>query len=141
MLVGFGLLFALALRRLPAPPLLGLLAPLLVLAAEIAAQRSFRAYDLSEVAREAKRDESAGIAFLGSYLGEITFLARLDRPVTTMRDMADAPAWGAAHPGGILIVRSRDGSGPPGWTAVHHQAYRGGAIELWQAPPEAAPSP
>ncbi|MCX7303549.1 MAG: hypothetical protein NTV73_04295 [Hyphomicrobiales bacterium] len=65
----------------------------------------FSHYDLAPVARFLDRNRQADLAFVGSYQGELTFLARLERPLEIV-DRTKISEWLRQHPNGYLIARA-----------------------------------
>jgi 4-amino-4-deoxy-L-arabinose transferase-like glycosyltransferase len=133
-LIALAGLAAIASRRGAALLVLALFAPLMLLLIETAGQTAFRAYALSDLAGIARQHEAGGIAVVDQYLGEITFLGRLQRPVDVLPSPKDAAAWAAAHPLGVIVAPvSKRRDGPP-WAPIYLQPYRSGEIGVWQAP-------
>ncbi len=92
-------------------------------------------YDLRPAAAALSRAAAEGrpIAYAGRYDGELSWLARLGRPVASLDATAILP-WAAAHPEGVLIVVHRRGAGNAvGAPALHRQRYRGRELSLWSA--------
>jgi hypothetical protein len=87
-------------------------------------------FDVRPVAERLGAWERQGraIANYGTYHGQFNFAGRLRRPVAEIGD-AEAPAWMAAHPGGI-IVSYRD-SEPKDATPLFSAPYRGGVVVVW----------
>lgn len=74
----------------------------------IGAPRLASRYALSEAADHVSQAQADGraVAFVGKYQGEFGFLGRLTAPIAELRP-ADATAWAATHPDGLLVVRSK----------------------------------
>jgi len=92
-------------------------------------------YDLRPAAAIVARAEAEGrpVAFVGRYDGEITWLARLRRPVKAL-DASTMLRWAETRPGGILIVVHRRGAGESvGAPVLHRQQFRGRDLSLWPA--------
>lgn len=104
--------------------------------AEVAGRSALQAYDLAAIARLAKTYEAGGIASLGKYRGEISFLGRLEQPVAVLGDAAEARFWAASHPGGMILEHGGASLAGPGLREVFRQPYRGGEAALWAAAPQ-----
>lgn len=65
-------------------------------------------YDLLDAGTFVGAQQRAGrpIAYVGRYQGEFSFHGRLTNPVTALA-ANDAAAWAAAHPDGLIVVRSK----------------------------------
>jgi 4-amino-4-deoxy-L-arabinose transferase-like glycosyltransferase len=72
--------------------------------------------------------EGRAIANYGTYHGQFHFAGRLLRPMTEIGD-AQAEAWMAAHPDGIIV--SYQDSVPTGATPLFSTPYRGGLVTAW----------
>lgn len=128
------LMLLLARRTGPsAMPSRAALGTLAVLVLVLAAGRIFLLprYDL----RPAATLLSGGVpvAFVGRYEGEVSWLARLRRPVVSL-DAKTLPGWAEANPDGLLVVPHRRGAAeavaaPP----LHRQRYRNRELSIWPA--------
>jgi len=118
------------------PLLMMALLPAAVLVTAETGVRSLRlAYDLHPIAARAAAREAGGLAFLGEYHGQLTFLGRLTAPVTELADGAAATAWLDANPGGSLIEVTGHHAPFLAWAPLFAQPYRGRTIGLWEARP------
>ncbi|MEW9834889.1 ArnT family glycosyltransferase [Mesorhizobium marinum] len=66
----------------------------------------FYRYDLSSVAACVAANSDAELAFAGRYQGELTFLSRLEKPLTIVEPSAK-DEWLQTHPDGYLIANMR----------------------------------
>jgi hypothetical protein len=71
----------------------------------VAARTTFYRYDLAPVAKFVVRNSQAEFAFAGRYQGELTFLARLTKPLTIV-NQSELKEWMEAHPSGYLITKA-----------------------------------
>lgn len=87
-------------------------------------------YDSAPMAEIIAPHDAAGIAIIdGRYNGEFSFAARLRQPVNTIADLAEAEAWLASHPQGVLIG---DLDRPhPATPPVHSLVHRGETFGVW----------
>jgi len=76
---------------------------LFVVGQAIASFTVFDRLDLTPLAALVRAKNDAPWAFVGEYEGEVTFLARLERPITPVGDV-DLAAWLAANPTGYAIL-------------------------------------
>lgn len=105
------LALALGLSRLPSRlAAWSVVAPVTVLALLVAtAPWLWRTQDAGPAGRLLKGGEAAGLAFVGSgYQGQFTWAGRLSRPLDALAGEAEAEAWAAAHPGGLLVSLDAD---------------------------------
>ena len=72
--------------------------------------------------------EGRAIAHYGTYHGQFHFAGRLQRPIAEIGD-ADAVAWMASHPNGIVVTYQE--AKPLGGMALFAAAYRGGWATVW----------
>ncbi len=92
-------------------------------------------YDAHRIARLIASHDQAGVALLKQgYHGEFTFAARLANPILEIEELAEALAWLAATPDGILIARLDKDAYPemPPTTEVN---YRNRPYGIWISPP------
>lgn len=73
-----------------------------VAAQMVASFTFFERLDLAPLANMVRQNSAADWAFVGEYEGEVTFLARLERPIKPIGEEAVAD-WLAAHPAGYAI--------------------------------------
>lgn len=72
-----------------------------------------RVYSPDPMATLLAPHDSGGVAIAGSaYHGEFSFAARLTRPVVELANRAEAEAWLAANPDGVVIARADRDDGP-----------------------------
>jgi len=100
-----------------------------VVAAHLAfAARAVPAYDVRARARVVGEAMRSGrpVASVGRHDGQLTFAARLDRPLAVVAP-ADAAAWLARHPDGLLVRRGRGArtGAPRGAARGAADGYRG----------------
>lgn len=88
-------------------------------------------YDLRPLAELLGRHQDDGVAFGGSYHGELGFLGRLREPVAVPRAGARA-AWLEANPRGRLVMKFRDRPADPPWPPLIAKPYRGRALGVWR---------
>lgn len=104
----------------------------------------YRFYDLQPVADAVQPYKGGPMAFVNKYLGEIGFLARLERPLEVVRTK-DLKNWFNQHANGTAIVRARTPIQSPEFAVVHTQVFRTGwhfsVIRLKQAAGPARNSP
>ncbi len=89
-------------------------------------------YDLRPLAEFLGRNQDDGIAFGGSYHGELGFLGRLREPVAVLR-AGERAAWFEANPRGRLVMKFRDRPADPPWPPLSAKPYRGRTLGLWRA--------
>lgn len=70
----------------------------------IASKTAFRRYDLTPLADYVRQRQDVPWAFSGDYQAQITFLARLTKPLAVIDDDSEAE-WSARHPDGYVIER------------------------------------
>ena len=70
----------------------------------IAWKTAFRRYDLTPLAEFVRQRQDVPWAFSGDYQAQITFLARLTKPLDVIDDAGEAE-WSALHPDGYVIER------------------------------------
>lgn len=112
---------------------LAIAAALFVVAVHVTVQPHLaRAFDVTPAARAiaALQRQGVAVAVVGKYHGQFHFPGRLERPVDAVWEH-QAGAWAAAHPGGRLVAYQK----PPADNARAEvlQAYRNGALTLWDA--------
>jgi len=102
----------------------------------IAAQAAFTGlindhYDLRPLAKFMRQNMDREWSFSGSrYRGELTFLARLDRPLDNPR-LEDLPAWFDAHPHGFAVILYENPGEIAGLEMHLTHLYRGYAIGIF----------
>jgi len=72
--------------------------------------------------------EGRPLAHYGTYHGQFHFAGRLRQPVAEIGD-AEAAAWMAAHPEGIIVTYQDDV--PAGRVPLFVARYRGGLVTVW----------
>lgn len=94
-------------------------------------------YDLTAVADQLGAWQRAGhpLAHVGKYHGQFQFLGRLEAPITVIR-AADAPAWVAEHPDGMIITYTNRPS--DSFKAELVAPFRGKWVAVWSAAAAAA---
>ncbi len=103
-----------------------------------AAGRIFASYDLQPVVEIVRAEARHDIAFIPNYHGEITFLARLKKPVEIL-EKGRLKNWFAAHPGGIAVIHYAKPEEVRKFHARFSMPYRGkliGVFSACQASPE-----
>lgn len=70
-------------------------------------RRAFDYYDLTPLAAALQEHKHRPLAFVRNYEGEAGFVARLDRAITPLPDVAHLPQWFAENPGAAAVVRTR----------------------------------
>lgn len=65
----------------------------------------FYRYDLEPVAQFIAENRHVDLAYVGGYQGELTFLARLEKPFEIV-DQAQVEEWLSAHPSGFLVTKA-----------------------------------
>lgn len=100
------------------------LAGLLVAGQAVASASLFRAYDLEPIAAYMQEHSDRDWAFVRNYQGELTFLARFEKPVEDL-ERKRIGAWLAAHPGGLVVVKYKDSQEIEGWNVLLSMPYRG----------------
>ena len=92
----------------------------------------FAHYDLRPIGNALIPFRNKGIAITdGTYHAQLSFAARLDRPVTQLLQPDAISDWFRAHPGGVLLDQS--GAAFPGLHPVARFPYRSGQYTLFQA--------
>jgi 4-amino-4-deoxy-L-arabinose transferase-like glycosyltransferase len=71
----------------------------------IASAMVFYRYDLGPVAKFVAINRQAELAFAGRYQGELTFLARMEKPFTIV-EPSKLNEWLHEHPSGYLVTRT-----------------------------------
>lgn len=83
----------------------GIMLALIGIGQAIAAFTVFHRYDLKPLAAYVAEHRSSDWAFAGRYQGELTFLARLEKPFA-MIDAVNTRGWLRTHPAGYVIVET-----------------------------------
>jgi len=134
LLPGLAILTAVATARLTERRL-GITVAVMVLLF-IAAHAAFSArineyYDLRPLAQFMRQNIDRDWAFSGSrYRGELTFLARLERPLDTPR-LEDLPAWFDAHPDGFAVILYENQREIAGFEMHLTHRYRGYSMGIF----------
>jgi 4-amino-4-deoxy-L-arabinose transferase-like glycosyltransferase len=92
-------------------------------------------YDLQGTARQLAAFEAEGrpVAIVGRYHGQWSFVGRLRRPLTEI-DADAVTRWLAGHPGGRVLLPTRDAQAAPrGLQVLERWRYRGGWLLLLAA--------
>ena len=71
----------------------------------IASMTVFPRYDLAQLAAFVAENRTAEWAFSGKYQGELTFLARLEKPFAIV-SKSTSDEWLRTHPGGYLVTKA-----------------------------------
>jgi hypothetical protein len=71
----------------------------------IASETIFFRYDLAPVAGFVAENRDSDLAFAGRYQGELTFLARLEKPFVIV-ELSKLDDWLSERPAGYLVARS-----------------------------------
>jgi 4-amino-4-deoxy-L-arabinose transferase-like glycosyltransferase len=71
----------------------------------IASAMVFYRYDLNPVAKFVAINQQAELAFAGRYQGELTFLARMEKPFATI-EPSKINEWLHEHPSGYLVTKA-----------------------------------
>lgn len=102
----------------------------------IASATVFYRYDLAPTAKFVAMNRQAELAFAGRYQGELTFLARLDKPLAIV-ERANLHEWLQAHPAGYLITRAMRYPDVTGSVAYSQLVERGYLVVLNGGEPSA----
>ncbi len=113
----------------------GIVIAAFVVGQAIAALTIFKRYDLEPLAGFVAAHQDAEWGFAGQVRGEITFLARLRKPLVVV-DPKDPDAWLKAAPNRYLI-QEVDGPGKQGDGVVMRQPMRGDWFVVKASPPAA----
>lgn len=90
-----------------------------------------RRYDLQPIAGYVGAHPGIGLAYIGDYQGEITFLGRLTGSIDSLR-MDELKGWFSTHPGGLAIIRFRDrGSNPFDLKLLVSTPYHGNVLGVF----------
>lgn len=84
----------------------------------------FKLYDLEPVAAYMQEHRDRDWAFVWNYQGELTFLARFEKPVEDL-ERKRIGAWFDAHPGGRIVVKYEDSREIERWDVLLSMPYRG----------------
>jgi hypothetical protein len=71
----------------------------------IASKTVFYRFDLDPAAKFIAMNRQSDLAFAGRYQGELTFLARLEKPLTIV-EPSKLHEWLQVHPAGFLIAKA-----------------------------------
>jgi 4-amino-4-deoxy-L-arabinose transferase-like glycosyltransferase len=85
----------------------------------------YKFYDLRPLAEALEPYKNGPLVFVNKYVGEIGFLARLDRPIDVVGSSAVA-SWFQKHPDGAAITRTRDLKDLKHYSVVYSQPFRTG---------------
>lgn len=91
----------------------------------------FKNYDLRPVADYLRVHPAETIAFAGTYHGELGYLARLERPVTSIL-RGDVDSWLNAHPGAVVIDPKIKTEVPLAHDTIFEAPYRSGRMAIFQ---------
>jgi len=96
-------------------------------------------YDLRPLAQFMRQNIDRDWSYSGSrYRGELTFLARLDRPLENP-DLEDLPAWFDAHPDGFAVILYDNQSEIAGFEMHLTHLYRGKSMGIFSRRDEQQP--
>ena len=96
-------------------------------------------YDLRPLAQFMRQNIDRDWSYSGStYRGELTFLARLDRPLDNPR-LEDLPVWFDAHPDGFAVILYRNEGEIAGFQMHLNHLYRGYSIGIFSRRSEKQP--
>lgn len=97
-----------------------------------AARTYFPFYDLGPFAAYVHDHPEAPWAFVRNYQGEITFLARLRTPVTSL-ERNQVKGWLAEHPGGMVLIRYKNPEEVSTYKTHFSAPYRGKQMGIFSA--------
>ena len=94
-------------------------------------------YDLEPVAAFLSEQEEKPVAFAGSrYMGQLTFLARMDRRIEPV-DFEDLAGWFDRHPEGLAVITYADGESVADYAMLMTHRYRARHIGVFVDRPPA----
>ncbi len=104
----------------------------------VGAQTFFRNYDLMPVAAYMQKHPERDWAFVRKYHGEVTFLARRERPLDVV-EPEEVDAWFDQHPDGYALIRFNNPETLQHLIMVMEMPYRGKRLGVFRKPPVTAP--
>lgn len=99
----------------------------------VAARVVFPAYDLGPVAQVVRDHPVHDWAWVRNYHGEVGFLGHMKYHVDE-KELHDMPAWFAAHPDGLAIIRYENPEDVAGFTPLMTFPYRSKNIGVFSKP-------
>lgn len=97
---------------------------ILLSAHAVGAQTFLKSYDLAPVATYVRNHPDQDWAYANKYHGELTFLARIQKPIDVIQ-REDIDAWFKDHPSGYAIIRFNDPNNLQQLTLLADIPYRG----------------
>lgn len=97
---------------------------MLLMAHVIASRTIFPSYDWKPIADIVAQHPEKELAYVTNYNGEIGFLARLTRPLTSTSPKK-LPLWFKEHPDGLAVIRYRTPEEVARFEPLYTQSYRG----------------
>lgn len=98
----------------------------------IAAQTAFKAYDLAPIAAFVQEHPDHDFAFVRNYHGEVTYLARLEKPVDSL-ERNHLGEWFENHPEGWAIIRYRIPEEVEDYKMLMSVPYRGKRLGIFSS--------
>ncbi len=99
-----------------------------------AASGLFKKYDLAPLAEYVGVHQDHDWAFVRKYQGELGFLGRLHKPLTSM-NLDELEPWFKAHPAGYAVVRHAPKPEIVDYEALYTRPYRDKAISIYRYNP------
>lgn len=131
---GLVLLLAFWLRDLPVKTMQRTTAALyliFIVGHVIGAQTMLKDYDLTPIAAYVRAHPDQDLAFVKKYHGEITFLARREKPIDVLLSQDEMPEWFKQHPQGLIIMRYKNPEDVSAYTELLNISYRGKTLGLF----------
>lgn len=98
----------------------------------IASQTAFVKYDLQPIADYVQQHPENEWVFVRKYHGELTYLARMEKPIENIK-LDELDAWFAAHPNGLAVIRYDHPDDVLGYEIIQAMEYRGKHIGIFKA--------